>query len=254
MLDNLRNVLKERWPGIFENALYDAIVRLGAAMGLGAAFTVAVGWIKGISVLALLNVFAIVLVSTLFLMVFVQLRRMGSQFGQAQGIFLEGVTVGAEAKLLPSEISPNDVVNRDKLIFPLCKCAQPAYAAAHPVTDRLWDLLRNSYDEKDRIIALLVKDHAFAPCHRAALALTDAFDGPDKDNTELLRQRLKESFDAYQRLLDWTNRLVDRFSFPLSEDPGYRLWQENHKTFYHELRRLLEATDFSQLKRVLRGV
>jgi hypothetical protein len=103
------------------------------------------------------------------------------------------------------------------------------------------------------MIALLVHNYAFAPCNHASGALTRTLDGHEDGSIELLERRLREFFDAYQRLVDWTNRVVFLFSFPLSRDQEYNTWQEKHKLFHQELSKLIAGDDFSDLRRKLRG-
>lgn len=84
-------------PGIAENALWDAIKWLLTTLFL-AILAVVVGWMKGAPGMALLGIFAIVFVSVLFLMIFVQLRRLKLDLQSSP------INVGQQSQVIVQEV------------------------------------------------------------------------------------------------------------------------------------------------------
>lgn len=159
--------------------------------------------------------------------------------------------IGTEVVSLP--LSSRDEANREKIVVLSREEARLVYVTAQQVTNGLLYRMQDRDDPKDQVIAILANNHAFVFCNHAAAALSKAADDPGS-SIDVLKQRLREFYEAYQRLVQWVHSLAALFSYPVKEDVNYSLWEERHKLFYRALRSLTASDDFSQLRKRLHGL
>jgi hypothetical protein len=157
---------------------------------------------------------------------------------------------------LPPPVSPQvshrDEMNRRGILALVDAHVRHFYPAAQVVMVRLLGGLENSGDAKYQTIALLVRHCALRPCNETFQKLSLAVVSPDEETVEGLRQKLWEFFEAYQKLLCWTNHIAHHASISLSGD-AHNAWQENHRQFYKRFRELIASDrDFFQLPEHLR--
>jgi hypothetical protein len=241
--------VKARVLGIAENAVWDAIKWLFGGVVL-AAIAIAVGWIKGVPGMVLFNIFVVIFVSVLFLMIFIQLRRIGLQLRQAQVVSSQIKTSGAEVGPIPLEVSryllevsSRDAANRDKIAVLVRGDADLASSRLQEITVRLLNKLNAREDDKDTALAELVRNTVYLSCNRTHNAVLRAL----KDQTQgipELQRHLEEFVCAYHKLARWMIRLL--MVCDLEADAEHEMWHGRHEKFHDELRKLLALDDFSK--------
>jgi len=155
---------------------------------------------------------------------------------------------------LPSPyVSSHEEATREKITVLFHSYGQPTYTDLQQLTDRLSARLNWSQNPRDVMIATLAGHLVFAPCYHAARAMGKALQGADTHNIDVLQHRLREFVNAYRRHVRWMHHVALFSSPPLSEDHGYRRWQEKHKLFRQELQIVAATDDFSQLRKEIAG-
>lgn len=153
-------------------------------------------------------------------------------------------------------LSTQDAAIRERINVLFFSCGQPAYFDIQQLTNRLCRRFTTDPDRdlRDPLIATLAGNYAFAPCNYASGAMNRALNGSDALGVGMLQQRLSEFIKAYRLHVRWMHIIGPYAPLPpLNEDPGYDIWQEKHKLFRQELRRLAATDDFAHLQQEIEG-
>lgn len=158
------------------------------------------------------------------------------------------------ASLAPLRDSPQDVAIRDKIKVLFLSCGDPAYADMQGLTNSLCYRFTHDPDRdlRDPLIATLAGNYAFAPCNHAGSALSTAINSAS--TLEVLHKCLKKFVRAYRLHVRWMHMIAPYAPLPaLNEDASYAPWQEKHKLFRQELRKLAATDDFAYLRNEIEG-
>lgn len=149
--------------------------------------------------------------------------------------------------------SLQDAANRKGIVVLVRVHVEPVHTVALVVTQGLFGPLNGSDDAKRRTIFLLLNTYVVHPYNTMYGDLSRAVGSPDEETVEGLQQKLWKFFEAYQKLVCWTNHLSRHFYISPSGDPGYNAWKENHKSFCKKLEELIASDDFFKLPENLQG-
>ena len=177
----------------------------------------------------------------------------------------------AQVALPLAQETPRDIENKEKIVVLFRAHGGPASGDLQQIARSLTEQFRQFRGSETkfkthRVIAQLVHSGPYMAWGQADSRIRRAVDGSDKVDGSELQNRLGEFFCAYQGLVRWVIHLDDFQSefVATSKEPVTRFksviqgrefesWQEKHKLFHQELRKLLAVDDFSQLDERLSG-